>query len=146
MHLVEDDVAEVLEEIGTLVDHVAEDLGGHHDDRCRGVDRVVPGQQPDVGRAVEGDEVVELLVGQGFQRGRVEDLPALPQGQPHGEFGNDRLARPRRGRDEHGLHPAERLQSLDLERVELEGVLRREGRNDVAFHVMDLAGVPPFLR
>src|SRR5207253_8872619 len=59
---------------------------------------------------------------------------------PHGELGNDRLARPRGGRDEHGLHPPERLQSLDLERVELEGVLRREGRNDVAFHVMDLAG------
>ena len=48
VHLVEHDDAEIVERRRPSVDHVAQDLGRHHHDRCVAVDRVVAGQQPDV--------------------------------------------------------------------------------------------------
>ena len=47
VHLVEDDDAEAVERRRAAVDHVAEDLGGHHDDRGVAVDGVVAGQEAD---------------------------------------------------------------------------------------------------
>ncbi len=45
VHLVQDHVAQVAQRVGSCVDHVAQDLGRHHDDRRVAVDRVVAGEQ-----------------------------------------------------------------------------------------------------
>ena len=47
VHLVEDHVAEVLQGRRARVEHVAQDLGGHHDHGGVAVDGVVPGEQAD---------------------------------------------------------------------------------------------------
>ena len=74
--LVHHDVAEAVQRGAPGVEHVAQDLGGHHDDRCIGVDRVVAGQQPDVVGSVALDKVGVLLVRQRLDRSRVEALLA----------------------------------------------------------------------
>ena len=48
VHLVEYDVAQALEDLVVLVDHVAEHLCGHHHDRRTAVDRPVTGEQSDL--------------------------------------------------------------------------------------------------
>ena len=53
VHLVEHDEAEVVQGRGPGVDHVAQDLGRHHDDRGVPVDRVVARQQAHLAGAVE---------------------------------------------------------------------------------------------
>ena len=52
VHLVEHDEAEVVERRRAGVDHVAQHLGRHHDDRRVAVDGVVAGEQADVAGAV----------------------------------------------------------------------------------------------
>ena len=64
MDLVHHDERQALEGVAPLVEHVPEDLGGHHHHRRLGVDRVVAGEQADPSRAVPGHEVPELLVRQ----------------------------------------------------------------------------------
>ena len=56
------------------VEHVAQDLGGHHDDRRLAVDRGVTGEQPDRVGAVPRDQLGVLLVRQRLDRRRVERL------------------------------------------------------------------------
>ena len=73
--LVEHDEAEVVERRRAGVDHVAQHLGRHHDDRGVAVDGVVAGQQADVAGAVALAEVAELLVRQRLQRRGVERPP-----------------------------------------------------------------------
>ena len=77
VHLVEDDVAEVLERGGARVEHVPQHLGGHHHDGRVAVDRVVTGEQADGVAVVALDQVVVLLVGQRLDRRGVEALAAL---------------------------------------------------------------------
>jgi hypothetical protein len=48
VHLVEHDVAKPAEDLVVLVDHVAQDLGRHHDDRCAPVDAPVTREESDV--------------------------------------------------------------------------------------------------
>ena len=62
MHLVHDDEAEPVQGGGPGIQHVAEHLGGHDDHGGLAMDGGVSGEQPDVGGAVHGDEVVILLV------------------------------------------------------------------------------------
>ncbi len=120
VHLVHDHIAQAGEGLGTRVQHVPQDLGGHHDHRRLGVDAVVAGQQPDLVRAVPLDQVGELLVGERLDRCGVEAFAALLQGQVHGELADDRLARPGGGRDQHPLAGLQGLACLDLERVQTE--------------------------
>lgn len=127
VHLVHHHVAEAGEGLGARVQHVAQHLGRHDDDGCVRVDAVVPGEEPDLVRAVAPDEVGELLVGERLDRRGVEALAALLQGQMHGEFADDRLARPRGGRDQHPLARLQGLAGLDLERVQSELVHLAEG-------------------
>lgn len=127
VHLVHDHVAEAGEGLGARVQHVAQDLGRHHDHGSVRVDAVVTGQQTDLVRAVTPDEIGELLVGQGLDRRGVETLAALLQSQVNGEFTDDRLARPGGGRDQHPLAGLQRLAGLDLERVQSEFVHLAEG-------------------
>ena len=72
--LVEDDVADTVDARGLVVQHVAQDLGGHHDHRGAVVDGVLAGDEADAVRAEPLAEVVVLLVAQRFQRRRVDDI------------------------------------------------------------------------
>jgi hypothetical protein len=57
VHLVHDDVAQVLQRGGTGVQHVPEHLGRHDDDRCVTVEGVVSGEEPDPRGAVGAHQV-----------------------------------------------------------------------------------------
>ncbi|MDQ0989938.1 hypothetical protein QFZ74_001166 [Streptomyces sp. V3I7] len=92
VHLVHDHVAEAEEGLGTGVQHVPQDLGGHHDDRSVGVDAVVAGEEADLVRAVAAAQVGVLLVRQRLDGCRVEALLALLEGEVDGELAHDRLA------------------------------------------------------
>ena len=126
VHLVHHDGVQARECGRSLVQHVAEDLGGHDDDGRLRIDRVVAREETDRPRAVFGDEIAELLVRQGLQRGRVEGLGAAVERALDGELRDDGL--PRAGRRGHeGRHPAmDGIDRLVLERVEREGELPRE--------------------
>jgi len=125
--LVHHDPLEPVQRVAPLVQHVSEHLGGHHDDRCLSVDRVVPGQQSDLLGTVRRDEITELLVGQGFQRRRVETLAPGGDRLLDGELRDDGLARSRGRRDEDGSPFVQRLDRPQLEPIERERVARREG-------------------
>ena len=116
--LVEHDPREGVEGPGAGVDHVAEDLGGHHHDRRVTVDGVVPGQEADVRGAVAPDQVEELLVRQGLDRRGVERPLARRQRQLDGPLGHHGLARPGGRGDEDRSAVVDRRDRLDLEAVE----------------------------
>ena len=75
---------------------------------------------------VRRDEVAELLVREGFQRGRVEALAAVLEGAVDRVLAHHRLAGTRGGRDQHGLTPVEGLHGRELEVVQGERVALRE--------------------
>ena len=120
VHLVHHHVAEAVEGGGARVEHVPQDLGGHHDHRGVAVDAVVAGEQADLVGAVALGQVVVLLVGEGLDRRGVEALAALGEGQVDGELADDGLARAGRGGDEDAAAVLQRLACLDLEGVEAE--------------------------
>ena len=117
---------EVVEALRAAVDHVAQHLGGHHDDRRVTVDRVVAGQQPDLDLAVELDEVAVLLVRQRLDRRRVERPRATSSGELDAVLGDDRLAAPGRCRDDDVPPVVEGVERLELEPIEREGVARQD--------------------
>ena len=102
------------------VEHVAQHLGRHHDDRSLPVDHVVAGEQADLVGTVALHEVVVLLVRQGLDRRGVERLASGLQREVDGELAHDRLARPGGGRDQHPAAVLDLLARPDLEVVELE--------------------------
>ncbi|CAM5778486.1 hypothetical protein CPER28S_00197 [Cellulomonas persica] len=120
VHLVHHDEAQPGQRARPRVEHVAQDLGRHDDDRGLGVHRRVAREQPHLVRAVAADQVGVLLVGQRLDRRRVERLAARDEREVHGELADDRLARPGRRRHEHPAAALERAARLDLEVVELE--------------------------
>ena len=91
VHLVHHDGVQARECGRSLVQHVAEDLGGHDDDGRLRIDRVVAREETDRPRTVLGDEIAELLVRQGLQRGRVEGLGAAVESALDGELRDDGL-------------------------------------------------------
>jgi hypothetical protein len=118
VHLVEDDGLQPRERRRVLVEHVAQDLGGHHHDRRVAADGVVTGEQAHPLRPVELRQVVELLVGQRLDGCRVEALAAVLQRLPDGELADDRLAGARRRRHERRAALGERADAAQLEVVE----------------------------
>jgi hypothetical protein len=120
--LVHHHIAQAAQGRAALVQHVAQHLGGHHHHRGLAVDGVVPGEQADLGGAVAGHEVAELLVGEGLQGGGVEGLAARAQGQPDGELPHHRLAGPGGGGDQGALAAGQGQAAADLELVQLETV------------------------
>ena len=122
VHLVEHDETEVVERRRAGVDHVAQHLGRHHDDRGVAVDGVVAGQQADPAGAVALAEVAELLVGERLQRCRVERPPAVPAGRLDAVLGDHRLAAAGRRGDDDVVSGVERVERLELEVVERERV------------------------
>ena len=117
MNLVQHYVAQVREAARLCVDHVAQHLGCHDDDRCLTVDGVVPCQQADPVGAVLAPEVSVLLVRQGLDRRRVEHLRAFSEGEVDRVLGDDRLARTRRCADQDRLALVEEVERIELEPV-----------------------------
>ena len=126
MDLVEHDVAQPSQRRRVRVDHVAQDLGGHHDNGRVAVDRVVAGEEPHAGGAVAPAEVAELLVRQRLEGCGVEGLAALVEGLGHRVLGDDGLPRACRRGHEHRSSRVEGVEGPDLERVELEAERREE--------------------
>ena len=129
VHLVEDHDAESVEALLASVDHVAQHLGRHHDDRRVTVDRVVAGEQPDLRLAVELDEVAVLLVRKRLDRCRVERPRATSSGELDAVLGDDRLAAAGRCGDDDVAAVVERVERLELEAVERERVPRQDLRS-----------------
>ena len=127
--LVEHDVGEPLQ--GAGVEHVAEDLGRHDQERRARVDLDVPGQDADLGHPELPAEVGVLLVGERLERRRVGD-PLLPgQRLVDGELGDQRLAGAGRGGDDHRRALEDRPDGRDLEVVERERVAALEAAEEV---------------
>ncbi len=122
VHLVKHHVAEVLQRARARVEHVAQDLGGHHHDGSVAVDGVVAGEQADRVGVVAPDQVVVLLVGQRLDRRGVEALLALGERQVDRVLADDGLAGSGGGRDEDPVPVGQRGAGGDLERVEVEVV------------------------
>ena len=144
VHLVEDRVAQALEGRRTGVDHVAQHFGRHDHDRRVAVDRVVAGEQADVGRAVDAHEVAVLLIRQRLQRRRVEGLAARLERRRDRVLGDERLARSGGRRDEHRPSGVERVEGAALERIERERMLRFEAGAQpfVGGHGLVVVGCP----
>ena len=139
VHLVEDDVAEVLERGGARVEHVPQHLGGHHHDGRVAVDRVVAGEQADGVAVVALEQVVVLLVGQRLDRRGVEALAAVLQCQVDRELADDGLAAAGRGGHQDAVAAGQRGAGGDLERVEVEVVeLAERGELRVGLPVAEL--------
>ena len=131
VHLVEHHEPQIPQRARAAVDHVAQDLGRHHDDGSVTVDAVVAGEEPDAPGAMPANEIAELLVRQRLDRRRVERLAALRERERDGVLRDDRLARPCRRGDEHRLAVLERRDRPALEVVKLEVVVDA-GRAHVA--------------
>ena len=119
---VEDHIAKVAQRVGARVDHVAQDLGRHHDDRRVAVDRVVAGEQADVGAAMTAHQVDVLLIRQRLDGRRVERLRALGECTGRRVLRDDRLPRGGRCSDEHRFSGIYGVERADLEVVEAEAV------------------------
>ncbi len=130
--LVEDHGVQSLQEVGAGQKHVAQHLGGHHDDGRPRPHRRVSRQQPHVVLAVRGHQLAVLLVRQGLERRRVERLASGRQRTVHRVRRHERLSRTGGRRDEHRMPRVEGGERLALEVVERErqvGLeLRRPGR------------------
>ena len=142
VHLVHHDEAEPVQGARARVEHVAQHLGGHDDDRRLAVDGVVTGQQPHLVGAVAGHEVGVLLVRQRLDRRRVERLAALRERQVDGELPHHRLARAGRGCHEHAAAVLDVLARGDLELVEGEAVELAEVREHGVGLAAAEGGVP----
>ena len=127
--LVEDHVAQLVEAAG--VEHVAEDLRGHHQEPPARVDLDVAGEDADDVFAEGPGEVAELLVGEGLQRRGVGQALAGLQGELDGELRHQRLARAgRRGHDDR-LPGGDGAGRLHLEIVEGKRILRAETLEEI---------------
>ncbi len=121
VHLIHHDEPQTAQRRGIGVEHVAQHLGGHHDDARRSVDVRVAREQPDLVVAVHLLQLVELLVRQRLDGRGVERLVArLEHRQVDRELADDGLAGPGGCGDEHAPPVLEGVASGDLEIVELE--------------------------
>jgi hypothetical protein len=121
VHLVHHHVCEAIEERRVGVQHVPQDLGGHHDDAGAGVHIGVAREKADVFGAPHVDELLVLLVAEGLDGRGVEDLGArLLHRQEHGELRHDRLACAGGCGNEHAAPFIEGGAARPLERIEVE--------------------------
>ena len=103
--------------------HVAEDLGGHHQAGGVPPDDQVSGDQPDLVGAVQPHVVPELLVGEGLDGRGVDHLLTIGEGLLHDPVGDDGLPRAGRRTDEGRLACVEGRDGGGLERVERESAV-----------------------
>ena len=108
---------------GFRIEHVAEDLGGHHHDRGIAIHTQITRHQPDVLLAVGLTEITQLLVGQRLQRRCVEDLLVVRQGAVNRVFPHQGFAGARRRAHDNGMALIERVNRFQLE------IIQRERKN-----------------
>ncbi len=119
--LIEDDAVDLVQIPGGLEEHVAEDLGGHHDDASVPVLGDVAGEETDL-VTVDGPQVAELLVGEGLDRRGVEDAARPLERLVDAELRDDGLAGASGGGDHDRLALEEGADGLALEFVQRERV------------------------
>ena len=78
--------------IDLRIQHVAEDLGGHHHDPGLAVEAQVTGEQADIVIAELVAEIAQLLIREGLERGGVKNFLAVGQGPVDGVLPHQRLA------------------------------------------------------
>ena len=126
------------------VEHVAEDLGGHHQDGRARVDLDVAGEDADLIGAELAAEVGELLVGQRLERRGVGEAPPMGERAVDGELRHQGLARPGGRGDDHRLPVEDGLDRAELEIVQRERVARDEGFEQVLLGDRRPLGAPRF--
>lgn len=121
MNLIKYNPSNLLDHLGTPVEHGPEDLG-RHDQACGiRLERHITRHQPDICELLA--ELPVLLVAQGLERGGVDDPLLVAERHGDGVLGDNGL--PSRGvrGDEHRLVPLQARDGDALEGVELERVL-----------------------
>ena len=126
VHLIHDDVPQVVQPCRGSVDHVAQHLSGHHHHRSIAIDRGIARQQPHPVCAVSFHQIVILLVAQRLDRGCVEAPRPGFQGQPYGKLAHHRLAGPGGCSNQHARSRGQGLAAGNLVVIEREGVERGE--------------------
>ena len=126
MDLVHHHVGEAGQPVRVRVNHVAQDLGGHDDDRRIRIEGDVAGEQPDVLLPVAGTQVVVLLVAQRLDGRGVEAGPTTVEGHVDREFADDRLSGSGRCSYEHSPALGDRSGCVELEFIEFEVVFPPE--------------------
>ena len=126
VHLIHHHIAQTGQRGRIGVEHIAQDLGGHHDHGCFRVDARIAGEQAHVVLAVRAHKVVVLLVAQRLNGGRVERLHAAAQRQVDTELTHNGLTGARRRGNEDGavrLHSGTRL-TLKIIQRKIKGRLK----------------------
>ena len=121
MDFVEDDVADLLQSLRVLINKVAQDLRRHDDDRGPGVEGVLAGDEANVTLAMEPLVVAILLVGQRFQRRRINRARVGLEAAKDGVIGDDGLAGARGCGNQHALVRLQLFDSLHLKGIERPG-------------------------
>ena len=121
MDLIEDDVADLLQPLRVLIDKVAEDLRRHDDDRGAGVESVLAGDEANISLVMEPLVVAIFLVGQRFQRGRVNRARVGLEATKDGVIRDHGLAGARRCGNQYPLVRLQLFDSFHLEGIERPG-------------------------
>jgi hypothetical protein len=103
------------------VEHVAEDLGGHHHHLGLPIEAEITGEQAHPLSAELLAKIAQLLVGERLQGGGVEHFSPVRQGALDGVLTHQRLAAARGGAHHHRVALVQRVNGLELEGVEGEG-------------------------
>ena len=103
------------------IQHVPEDLGGHHHDRGVPVDTEITGHQAHVLRSELLPEIPQLLIGESLQRCGVKNFLAMGHGPMDGVLAHKRLARSRGSTHHHGMALVQSVDRLQLKIIQREG-------------------------
>ncbi|CAI8420168.1 MAG: Uncharacterised protein [Cyanobium sp. ARS6] len=107
--------------IGFCVEHVPEDLRGHHHDRSLPVDTEIAGHQTDVLGTELLAEIAQLLIGESFERCGVKDFLAMSHGSMNGVLADQRLAGSRGCSHHHGMSLVQSVDRLQLKIIQRKG-------------------------
>ena len=107
--------------VGLRIQHVAEDLGGHHHDLGFAVEAQVTGEQAHLFGAKLRTKIPQLLVGEGLEGGCVEDLLTMGQGPIDRVLPHQGFTGSRGGTHHHRMPLIEGIDRLQLESIQREG-------------------------
>ena len=108
-------------QLALAVEHVAENLRGHHHHRRLPIDGQVPREQPHPLGTERSAKIPQLLVGQGLEGGGVKYPPSMGQRPVDGVFPDQRFTGPRRGAHHQGLALVDGSQGVLLKSIQGKG-------------------------
>ena len=117
--LIHHDIAERMKSRRIGVHHVAKDLGRHHDDLGFRIDVYVARHKSDRFVPKPLHKLLVLLIAQGLDRSRIEDLDAVRHGPVNGILADDGFASARGSGNENRASSVERVHGAQLERIEV---------------------------